>query len=582
MFQPLSRRVQAVQAYSTLGAALGFIILSLALTGCSPHGQSSTIETGETPPHPLAVAGSTSVSDSLAIVAMDLPDDIPVFDLPLTPDGLPALEDLESLYSQTLQLVAEQSLGLAQDHLFLLQENVALLSDSPADSLYNGHLRGLSRRTLLLGGLLAEQRAFAGHPLEADSLLAVEYGRLENFAFPDSLVPATGLTLPAFTADLLKVDNRAVQKWETYFTGRGRRSFQTWLDRKAEVDSLVTAILMEENLPPELIFLAVIESGLSTRAVSSAGAVGPWQFMSGTGKSYGLNQTWWVDERRDLEMSTRAAAKHLKRLYDQFEDWALVLAAYNSGEGRVARKIRQHGHDNFWSMRLPSQTTAYVPKYIAAARLGQNPEAYGFQVTPRSPLAYDVVPVNDATDLELIASCAGVPARQVLALNPALLRGASPPKMKNYPVKVPVGTGAKTLAALKRIPKDKRLTWRRHKVQRGESLGVIARSYGTSVNDLAKLNRLSDVHLIRPGDQLLIPMPAELADSARARAQEKGHYVPPAGYVRVSYKVKSGDSLGKVAQKLGVSLTHLRKVNNLHKTNLIHPGDRLYAYRPQG
>ena len=233
-------------------------------------------------------------------------------------------------------------------------------------------------------------------------------------------------------------------------------------------------------------------------------------------------------------------------------------------------------------MRLPSQTTDYVPKFIAAARIGQDPEKYGFQVRDIAQLRYEVLSVDDATGLDLIARCAGVSSEEVRLLNPALLRGASPPDMKGYPVRVPQGTGSKAREALRRVPADKRLTWRRHRVERGETLGHIAREYGTTVDDIARLNKLGDVHLIRPGDQVLIPMPAELANKARRRASEKGHYVPPDGYVRVSYKIKSGDTLGGVARKLGVSLAHLRKVNNIHRTNIIHPGQRLYAYRPGG
>ena len=193
-----------------------------------------------------------------------------------------------------------------------------------------------------------------------------------------------------------------------------------------------------------------------------------------------------------------------------------------------------------------------------------------------------MVAVDDATDLGLIARCAGVETEVVRNLNPALLRGASPPDLKDYPVRVPTGTGSKASKALAKVPADKRLTWRRHRVQRGETLGHIARSYGTSVDDIARLNKLGNVHMIRPGDQLVIPMPAELASKARSRADEKGHYVPPNGYVRVSYKVKSGDTLGGIASKLGVTLVHLRKVNNIHQTSMIHPGQRLYAYRPGG
>ncbi len=500
--------------------------------------------------------------------------------LPVSPAGYASLADLEDIYQVALGLAAEGRVSETEDHLFILRDQAALPVPAGADSAYVAHRTSLDRRALMLGAILTEQVSFNRTPDQADSMLTAGYARLQRDGFPDSLVPATGVTLSGITADLMKIDNKAVRRWEDYFTGRGRKSFQTWLDRKAAADSLISSILAEAGLPRELIYLSMIESGFSSRAVSSASAVGPWQFMAGTARDYKLRRSWWLDERRDLEMSTRAAAKYLSDLHRQFNDWALVLAAYNTGSGRIARKIRQHGHDNFWDMRLPSQTTAHIPKFIAAARIGEHPELYGFQVNEIPATAYDVLPVDDATDLALVARCAGVETGVVKALNPALLRGASPPDLKNYPVRVPAGTGSKARRALARVPRDKRLTWRRHKVQRGETLGAIASSYGTSVSDIARLNKLQNVHTIHPGDQLLIPMPAELASKARKRAAEKGHYVPPAGYERVSYKVKSGDTLGGIARKLGVSLTHLRKVNNIHRTNLIRPGQRLYAYRP--
>jgi membrane-bound lytic murein transglycosylase D len=145
-----------------------------------------------------------------------------------------------------------------------------------------------------------------------------------------------------------------------------------------------------------------------------------------------------------------------------------------------------------------------------------------------------------------------------------------------------VGTAAVCRAELRKIPADRRLTWRRHKVAKGETLSEIAGNYGTSVRDIAELNSLTSVHFIRPGDQLLIPMPATLAAKAKQRAREKGHYVPPEGYQRVSYRVKEGDTLSGIALKLGVSLKHLRRVNGLYKTSLIKPGQKLYAYRPPG
>jgi len=556
------------------------LLLAIQLTGCASLGLKNTppqeVPVEPTPPDSLA----TAAADTLAEVFESLEPPVTEPLLPVGPDGYTPLEELEALTQECLQLLANREPALALDHLYVLNEELSRPLPVVTDSLYQGHHRSLQRRVWFMQGLQAEMVSFDENGQLADSLLATSYGRLANGAFPDSLVPATGVSLPAFTADLLKVENSAVERWVNYFTGNGRRSFQRWLDRKTSCEDLVIGILREYDLPEDLIFVSVIESGIGSHAVSSVGAVGPWQFMPDTGKHYRLRQSWWVDERRDLEMSTRAAARHLTYLHDMFGDWALVLAAYNSGEGRVARRIRLHGHDNFWDMRLPSQTTAYVPKFIAAARIGRNPEKYGFEVRDVTPLRYDVVKVRDATDLELMARCAGVESHLVKELNPALLRGASPPGIKDYPVRVPAGTGDKATASLSKVPLDKRLTWRRHKVQRGETLGHIARQYGSRVHDIAQLNRMQDVHLIRPGDQLLIPMPAQLADAARQRADEKGHYVPPSGYKRVSYRVKKGDTLGGIGRKLGVSVRHLRKVNGLYKTNLIYPGQKLYAYRP--
>lgn len=556
------------------------MVLAL-LGGCSAF-SSAPVESELPAAEDSQVVDISTAADSLdSVFESNIPPMVqPVYDLPVGPDGYASLSALDSLANQTMALLAENQIALAQDHLFLLEDQMALPLPAGTDSLYTARRQSIHRQTWFLDGYLAEKLAFDGHPDDSDSLLATAYGRLTNIAFPDSLVPATGVTLPAFTADLLKIDNQAVTRWVNYFSGRGKQSFQLWLDRKSACQDLVYDLLGQEGLPQELIFLALIESGLSSNAVSSVGAVGPWQFMPKTGLSYGLKQSWWLDERRDLEMSTKAAARHLKYLYDQFGDWALVLAAYNSGEGRVARRIRLHGHDNFWDMRLPSQTTAYVPKFIAAARIGAEPEKYGFKVNSVAQLDYDVVEVRDATDLELMARCADVPAHQVVQLNPALLRGASPPGLKGYPIRVPAGKGDKATRSLSKVPLDKRLTWSRHKVQRGETLGQIAKKYGSNVNDIAQLNKMRDVHLIRPGDQLLIPMPAQLAEMARNRADEKGHYVPPNGYKRVSYKVKKGDTLGGIGKKLGVSVKHLRKVNGLYKSNLIYPGQKLYAYRP--
>ncbi|MBK7671637.1 MAG: transglycosylase SLT domain-containing protein [bacterium] len=524
----------------------------------------------------------------------------PVVELQLDDHGRASLPSLEKIARTALSLAAEGRLNEAQDHLYVLEDQAALPAPADADSLYLEQMLSLQRRAGLLGAVLAEQLAFSGEASLADSLLADGYARLGQSAFPDSLVPATGATLPAITVDLLKVDNQEVTRWVNYFAGRGRDHFQVWLERRAEVDSMITAILDENGLPREMIYLAMIESGLSPRAVSSAKAVGPWQFMAPTGKGNGLRIDWWIDERRDMEASTRAACKYIRNLYAQFNDWALVLAAYNTGEGRVERVINQHGHDDFWNLRLPSQTTAHIPKFIAAARIGEDPERFGFVVPAARPLHYDLLPVDIATDLGVIAKCAGVEEAEIKALNPALVRGVTSPDKKTYHVKVPKGKGASAQVALAKVPAEKRLMWSSHRVARGETLGRIASTYGSTVADIARLNRLNKPYLIHPGDELLIPMPGDLSATARERiasaqtkgksggasggkskaAKGKGKYEPPAGWERVSYDVRKGDTVGIIAKRLGVTVTHLRQVNALPRSNLIRAGQRLFAYKP--
>lgn len=515
--------------------------------------------------------------------AADL-DTVPHYlpDWPEAPPGLSSPATWEILYRDAFTATLEGEFEHARDILFVLQDMTAGGETAQADSLYAQHRRSLQRRIVLLGGLLAEQAAIAGPALAADSVLTMEYLALEAFAFPDSLVPATGTSLPSLKADLLKVQHARVDRWLEHFSGRGRSHFQIWLDRRAEVDSLLTAILEQEGLPAELVSLAMIESGLSPRALSSAGAHGPWQFMPGTARRYGLHIDWWEDQRRDWILSTRAACRYLKDLYAEFGDWALVLASYNTGEGRVRRQLHLNGHDNYWDYRLPRQTVEYVPKFIAAARIVADPTAYGFEVKPPTPLSWEELTVTDATDLSLIATGAGVSESLLTGLNPALLRGATPPGANGYRVRVPAGTATAADLALRRIPADRRLTWRKHSVQRGETLSHIAARWGTTVQAVQEANGMGRATLIRPGDQLLIPMPHELAAAARQRAEQAGRYLPPAGHERVTYRVKAGDTLSTIARQLGVSVAHLQKVNNIADPRHLRIGQTLAAYRPPG
>ncbi len=554
----------------TLAGLAVLLVLTVQLVACG--------QVPDPEDDPAAVAPADTVTLLDLAVTDTIPDLAPRW--PVPPEGGTAPEQWEILYREALAAAAAGRLDHARDRLFILQEWAGEPVSAGADTLYLQHRRSLQRRVTLLGGLLAEQAAYAAAPERADSLLTAEYLGLKGVGFPDSLVPATGTHLPTLQADLLKVQHGKVDRWVDYFTGRGRRYFQVWLDRKAQLDSLITTRLAAHGLPADLVYLAMIESGLSTRARSSAGAVGPWQFMPATGRAYGLTIDWWRDDRRDLEKATDAAANYLNDLYEEFGDWALVLAAYNAGEGRVRRQLRANGHDNYWDYRLPRQTVEYVPKFIAAARIGADPAAYGFTTKDPAPVRWDVITVDEATDLSLVAACAGVDAATVIDLNPALLRRATPPGIGDFAVRVPAGTARSTEVALRKVPADRRLTWRKHQVQRGETLSHIATAWGTSVRAIQEANNLGRSSLIHPGDQLLVPMPRELSEQARARAERAGRYIPPQGYERVTYRVRKGDTLGAIARRLGVSVTHLKRVNGISNPRRLQVGQRLAAYRP--
>lgn len=452
-----------------------------------------------------------------------------------------------------------------------------------------------------------QEHASGGTIADEDSLIAAVYDEMRGLSLPDSLIPVTVPERNAIEQDLEILDRAQVQRWVDHFTGPGRGFMQTWLTRKAAYDSLIYVRLDEAGLPRELIWLAAIESGFNPRVRSSAGAVGCWQFMAGTARHFKLHCDWWVDERNDVELATSAAATYLTQLYHMFGDWSLVIAAYNTGEGRIGRAIKAAGHDDVRRLRMPEQTRNHVLKFAAALEVGRDPAAYGFDVPPVPDLTFDTVPIEDATDLSLIAECAGVDRDVVAALNPGLLRGATPPDRADFRVRVPTGTGERCARELAAVPPEKRLTWRRHTVGRGETLSHIAAQYGTRVRDIADLNKIRDPSRIHPGDKLLIPMPGARAPRdperrvaaaavketpaavasttpttapATAAPVRAGAYTPPAGYERVSYRVKSGDTLFEIARRLGVTLKHIISVNGLRASSIIHPGQRLHAYRP--
>lgn len=298
--------------------------------------------------------------------------------------------------------------------------------------------------------------------------------------------------------------NERVQKWIHYFTVVDRTRFDRFLRRGSAYQSLVKDILKKNEVPTEIYYLAMIESGYVTHARSRARAVGPWQFMPGTGKLYGLQTNAHLDERQDIVRSTEAAARYLRGLHTAFQSWYLAMASYNAGEGRIVGAVVRGNSRNFWELAerkaLPPETRNYVPKVLAALIIGRNPGKYGFKDIEEAPFPkYEGAPIPGGVHLKHVASKAGIPLKVLKRLNPHLIRGMPPPHLDTYTIWVPAGDAARvaeqqsTLAKLRvraRKPTRAVASGKYHLVRPGQSLSTIARRYGLSIAKLKRINGL--------------------------------------------------------------------------------------------
>lgn len=389
--------------------------------------------------------------------------------------------------------------------------------------------------------------------------------------------------------------NDMVKGWMNYFLGRGRGYYTRYLQRSTKWIPMMHREITRRNLPKDLIYLSMIESGFTTSATSYASAAGLWQFMPATARQYGLRVDWWVDERRDPEKATKAALDYLTYLANMFDgNWWLAWASYNGGEGRVQRATRSLGTTDFWTIvkrdSLHSETENYVPKLIAAAIIGKHPERYGFVgLRYEAEWKFDAVEVPAGTSIDVLARCAGMTEDEFVEYNPALRRWALPPDPENQSVRIAFGRKAQFEENFSKIPPEERVTYVRHVVRRGESVGAIASKYGVSTEAIVKVNRLSSsrsklsvgMELMIPGGKAAAPAEAEkdttlaaasptAASSARASSGE----TEEKKLVVRSHKVRSGETMSGIASKYGLSVSELQKLNGLKRTT-VYAGETL-------
>ncbi len=372
------------------------------------------------------------------------------------------------------------------------------------------------------------------------------------------------------TYDIPIVMNDRVKKSIVYFQTVAKNAFIKYLTRSKKYKPMMLRILREEGVPDDLIYLSLVESGYNAHAYSWARAMGLWQFISSTGRMYGLDRSWWYDERKDPEKSTRAAAKYLKDLYKRFGSWDLAMAAYNGGPGRVSRTIKKQKTIDFWKLRLKRETMDYVPLIMAATIISKNPVKYGFpDIEHESEIMWDEVIIDKCLELKVIAREVGCSLKELQYINPELLRRYTPPNTKGYKLKLPVGTKTQFLAAYDSMPSPKETSWVKHKIRRGEAISTIAAKYGVSQYAILEANNLSRRSKIYAGKTLIVPVPLD-RNYNRSVSKPSGHKAQNS-----IYAVRSGDTMWDIARAFGTTVQKLRRENSIVRGSRIYVGQKI-------
>lgn len=400
------------------------------------------------------------------------------------------------------------------------------------------------------------------------------------------------------------VMNERVEYWISYFQGKGRPHFERYLKRSGKYVPMMRKILREEGMPEDLIYLAMIESGFNTQAYSSAKATGAWQFISSTGRRYGLDADQWHDERRDPVKATVAASRYLKDLYARYNDWYLAAAGYNAGEGKIDRAIRKYNTEDFWELTqgryLKTETKDYVPKLIAAATIAKNLKKYGFNdIDYEKPADTVEFSLSKPLDLRVAAKCAEVDYEDIKSLNPELIRWVTPVNSGEYKLKIPADARDKFEQNYAALSPDNHLGEDKIKVTKHQTLDKVARKQGVSPILLAAANDMSPRQSVSPGTELIIPFspPAgerlvdvvdkkgkktklnkrERRNLVRSRA--KGEVGSVSGDTHRSkklamierneskkhskHRVRAGESIDSIAKKYKVSAGQIRQMNKI-------------------
>jgi membrane-bound lytic murein transglycosylase D len=359
---------------------------------------------------------------------------------------------------------------------------------------------------------------------------------------------------------------KAVERNIGLFSNTIKDRFSLWLSRSGKYLDMMKGILRQKDVPENIVFLSLIESGFSPNAYSVANAAGPWQFIASTARRYGLEINWWKDERRDPVKSTAAAADYLKDLHNMFGSWNLAMAAYNAGEGRIQKAMKRSNADNYWDLlgtrHIKTETKEYVPRFIAASLIATNPQEFGFQdIEYHEPLSYDVVEVDTPLDLSVVAECAGTTLDEIKRLNPELRRWCTPPDAVNYQLRIPPGTKSRFLEAVVSIPADDRFTIDRYTVKKGDTFARIAKKTGVPTSVILSLNNMERIMPLKSGSEIYLPPKGLYSlDSVDKATIKKASYRKKVTHKRTIKKVTHKRISKKVSAKKSHRINKGKKI----------------------
>lgn len=415
----------------------------------------------------------------------------------------------------------------------------------------------------------------------------------ENSPDIKSLAPdqkdAVVVTNPVPSTSLLSYpvgEQEYIQKHINYLSQtKARKFFEKWMERSTKWFPMMKRIIQEENMPEEIIYLSMIESGLNATVVSHASAVGLWQFMMETGRDYNLNKNYsfWKDERRDPEKATRAAMQFLNDLYNNFGDWHLALAAYNCGQGKVQKVINQSRLKNpsYWDIRkmLPKETSHYVGQYIATALMAMNPKAYGFNTDTlkfQDEFKYDIFTLREPTSIKALNFCVNVGNQNVIReLNPEIIRSITPPDVTEYNIKIPFGTKQNFITKFSGLTAEEKQPWITHIVRKKETLAILADRYNVPKNELLAMNDIRNIKSkLQIGTQIKIPIDADSYNSINDDYEQKASITEKSKPVskndddnsNIIHTVKKGETLFSIARRYGLSVDEIKSLNDITKS----------------